>query len=122
MATPSQDDVKSWVIAAPRLKDAASSHPVARNPENAHRRRRLLILAGVCIAGFTLGALFLQSRTPTAAAWVGVATFENLTGDSLLNTLGVTAADWITGGMQQTVLLDVVRQSWQRDSARESVR
>jgi len=90
--------------------DSAASRAIAApNSENARRhRRRPLILAGLCIAGLTLIMLSLRSRTLPDSKRVVVATFDNLTGDSTLNTLGVMAADWITDGIQRTGLLDVV--------------
>jgi tetratricopeptide (TPR) repeat protein len=76
------------------------------------RRRRLLLAVG---AGAVLGAGAMLARgllTPSTPGphpdRVVVTAFVNQTGLPALDRLGLIAADWLTAGLQQTGLLDVV--------------
>jgi len=63
-----------------------------------------VLVAIVAIAGVILW----PRGAPSPSVRVVVASFENLTGDSTLTPLGSIAADWITQGMAQTGLAQVV--------------
>src|SRR5207247_205699 len=55
------------------------------------------------------GALQLpRQRAPLSPRRVVVAVIENRTGDSTLDNLGHMAADWVTQGLAQTGLVEVV--------------
>jgi TolB-like protein/tetratricopeptide (TPR) repeat protein len=74
------------------------------------RSRRALIGAGVALALVTGAAIVfgrLRERRPDRNR-VAVAVFVNRTGDPSLEPLGNMAADWVTRGLTQTALVDVV--------------
>jgi tetratricopeptide (TPR) repeat protein/tRNA A-37 threonylcarbamoyl transferase component Bud32 len=76
-------------------------------------RRRLVglgALAGIALVIIALVAgLFLPDESAAGAPRrVVVSVFENQTGDSALAPLGAMAADWITQGLAQTGLVEVV--------------
>jgi tetratricopeptide (TPR) repeat protein len=75
------------------------------------RRRRLLLVVGA--GALVVGALVAKSLTPRAVPGphpnrVVVTAFVNQTGLPSLDRLGKIAADWLTAGLQQTGLLEVV--------------
>jgi tetratricopeptide (TPR) repeat protein len=75
------------------------------------RRRRLILAVGT--GALVVGALLARSLTPPAVPGphpnrVVVTAFVNQTGLPALDRLGLAAADWITAGLQQTGLLEVV--------------
>ncbi len=75
------------------------------------RRGRRLALAGAAALGIALGAaaLILCGRTPgLSERRVVVAVIENHTGDRSLDNIGYMAADWVTQGLAQTGLVEVV--------------
>jgi TolB-like protein/tetratricopeptide (TPR) repeat protein len=72
--------------------------------------RRALLGAGVALvlgAGVLLVARRLRHPSPNRDR-VAVAVFVNRTGDPALEPLGNMAADWVTRGLTQTELVDVV--------------
>ncbi len=75
------------------------------------RRGRRLALAGAGALGIGLGAvaLVLRGRAPgLSERRVVVAVIENHTGDRSLDNIGYMAADWVTQGLAQTGLVEVV--------------
>ncbi|HEU5171721.1 MAG TPA: serine/threonine-protein kinase [Gemmatimonadales bacterium] len=77
----------------------------------ASRRGRRVAFAGAVVAllGVVAAARFLQSGTPHLnERRVVVAVIENRTGDPALDNLGHMAADWVTQGLAQTGLVEVV--------------
>src|SRR6266545_2390434 len=75
------------------------------------RRGRRLALAGAGALGIGLGAvaLVLRGRAPgLSERRVVVAVIENHTGDRSLDNVGYMAADWVTQGLAQTGLVEVV--------------
>jgi len=79
------------------------------------QRRSVRLLAGVAGIGAVVLAATLSrdgsSSPPVDAGGLGrvvVAPLENRTGDPSLDVVGVMAGDWITEGLQQTGLVDVV--------------
>jgi serine/threonine-protein kinase len=85
--------------------------PAAPRP----RGRRLATIAGAALALAAAGgaaALLARRGAPTLdPKRVAVAPFDNQTGDPALDPLGRMAADWLTQGLTQTQLLDVVPSS-----------
>ena len=74
------------------------------------RSRRALLGAGIAL-GLAVGAAILIGRLRERAPdrnRVAVAVFVNRTGDPSLEPLGNMAADWVTRGLTQTALVDVV--------------
>jgi TolB-like protein len=74
------------------------------------RSRRALIGAGVAlalVAGAAIIVCRLRQGRPDRNR-VAVAVFVNRTGDPSLEPLGNMAADWVTRGLTQTALVDVV--------------
>jgi len=74
------------------------------------RSRRALIGVGfalVLVAGAVVVVGRLRSSRPDRKR-VAVAVFVNRTGDPSLEPLGSMAADWVTRGLTQTALVDVV--------------
>jgi TolB-like protein/tetratricopeptide (TPR) repeat protein len=59
--------------------------------------------------GATAFYIHASEGAPLAPQRVVVAPFENRTGDPALDVLGSMAADWITQGISQTALVDVVQ-------------
>src|SRR5205809_2181269 len=73
------------------------------------RGRRVLAGAGLLAVGLGGAAVVLRGRAPDLnQRRVVVAVIENHTGDPALDNLGHMAADWVTQGLQQTGLLEVV--------------
>jgi len=77
----------------------------------AGRRGRWLVAASsvVAVLGITTAAILL--RNPTLAVHerrVAVAVMENRTGNPSLDNLGFMAADWVTQGLAQTGIVEVV--------------
>ncbi|MEP7344261.1 MAG: BTAD domain-containing putative transcriptional regulator [Gemmatimonadaceae bacterium] len=86
----------------------------AKSPASAtmaHRRWRLTAILVVALAG-VLGLWSLRSgvrsSSPLVTNRVLVAAFENRTGDTTFDALGGLAADWITMGIQQSALAEVI--------------
>jgi TolB-like protein len=73
-------------------------------------RRSVLIAVGLVAAGVAVALLVGRERRDDRPARdrVAVAVFVNRTGDSTLEPLGSMAADWVTRGLSQTGLVDVV--------------
>jgi tetratricopeptide (TPR) repeat protein len=75
------------------------------------RKRRGIFLGLILAAGVVLAALALTGRggdKRLARDRVAVAVFTNRTGDTTLEPLGSMAADWVTRGLGQSGLVDVV--------------
>src|SRR6059036_340422 len=73
-------------------------------------RRIALVGAALVVAGAAAGA-FLALRSPVSGLKdrrVVVAVIENHTGDAAFDNLGHMAADWVTQGLAQTGLVEVV--------------
>jgi tetratricopeptide (TPR) repeat protein len=67
-----------------------------------------VVVAAAVLVG-TVAALLLRSRGPLLdERRVVVAPFDNLTGDTTLDTHGRVAASWITAGLERTEALSVV--------------
>jgi DNA-binding SARP family transcriptional activator len=74
-------------------------------------RRRTVALAAVIVVGAAAVVALITRRTPRSPAVherVLVAVFENHTGDSTLRSLGRMTQDWLSQGIVQTHLVDVV--------------
>jgi TolB-like protein len=73
-------------------------------------RRTLLAVLALGAAGMAIAVLDGRDRPEGRPARdrVAVAVFANRTGDSTLEPLGSMAADWVTRGLSQTGLVDVV--------------
>ena len=69
----------------------------------------IAIAAFAVITGLASYLIFFDSGTPEYADRVLVVPFENRTGDSSLNPVGRTAADWITEGILQSGVVDAVQ-------------
>src|SRR5207249_333218 len=82
----------------------------SRGPLTGRRGRRLAVAGASLVALAALaGALQLpRQRAPLSPRRVVVAVIENRTGDSTLDNLGHMAADWVTQGLAQTGLVEVV--------------
>ena len=95
------------VVPGPRARDTTAT----RVP------RRMLLVVGaavavaVAITGGAVALLATRDRSTLDPMRVAVAAFENQTGDPTLDPLGRMAADWLTQGLTQTHLLDVVPSS-----------
>src|SRR6266705_1256313 len=73
------------------------------------RGRRVLAGAGLLAVGLGGAAVVLHGRAPDLnQRRVVVAVIENHTGDPALDNLGDMAADWVTQGLAQTGLVEVV--------------
>src|SRR3989475_678948 len=73
------------------------------------RGRRVLAGAGLLAVGLGGAAVVLRGRAPDLnQRRVVVAVIENHTGDPALDNLGHMAADWVTQGLAQTGLVEVV--------------
>ncbi len=75
------------------------------------RRRRVILAVGA--AALVVGAIVARNVNPPAVPGphpnrVVVTAFVNRTGLPALDRLGLIAADWLTAGLQQTGLLEVV--------------
>jgi tetratricopeptide (TPR) repeat protein len=88
----------------------SATMPVA----NPRRSRRLAVAGAVVVGAAIAAALALRaspadSRVPAADRRVLVSTFVNKTGDAANDPVGRMAADWISHGLVQTGLVDVVQ-------------
>jgi TolB-like protein len=75
------------------------------------RRRSTLIVGAIALAlAVVAGAMVWRGKRPSALARTRIATavFVNRTGDPALDPFGSMAADWITRGLTQTALAEVV--------------
>ncbi len=75
------------------------------------RARRLgaaALALGVLAAGAAVALLFPRRGAAVVPSRVLVSVFENQTGDPSLAPIGMMAADWITQGLAQTGLVEVV--------------
>src|SRR6266699_6584264 len=73
------------------------------------RRKALLLAGAVTLLGAAAAVLLLASRGPQLNdRRVVVAVLENHTGDGSLDNVGHMAADWVTQGLAQTGLVEVV--------------
>jgi eukaryotic-like serine/threonine-protein kinase len=84
----------------------------ARRALRLKRRSVATAAATLAVAGAAIGANLVARRHAAASALdtkrVAVGVFENRTGDPRLDPIGSMAADWITRGIAETGLLDVV--------------
>ena len=90
--------------------------PAEGSPRRARRGTAALAAIGATVAlAAGLGAMLARGKSPAATGpdpkRVAVAVFENQTGDPALDPLGRMAADWLTQGLAQTQMLDVVPSS-----------
>jgi serine/threonine protein kinase/DNA-binding SARP family transcriptional activator len=87
-----------------------SSTPNRRAWQTLLSRRRAVALAAVPLSLFVIGAILIgrYSRPDLNPNRVVVVPLENRTGDSSLALLGSLAADWITQGLQEIDMIDVV--------------
>jgi TolB-like protein len=94
------------------LEDAARPATGMMVTESRRPVRRLLIWAavGLLITLAVAGAVLARRAWPSGldSQRIAVAVFENKTGDPSLDPVGSMAADWITRGLAQTALIDVV--------------
>ncbi len=77
----------------------------------AGRARRWLVAASVLVAVLVVTAAGIVLRQPSSVPHpqrVVVAVLENRTGDPALDNLGFMAADWVTQGLAQTGVVEVV--------------
>jgi serine/threonine-protein kinase len=93
---------------AKRFADMTTFAEALRAPV---RRRRLILAVGA--GALVVGVLVTRSVTPPVVPGphpnrVVVTAFVNQTGLPALDHLGLIAADWLTAGLQQTGLLEVV--------------
>jgi tetratricopeptide (TPR) repeat protein/tRNA A-37 threonylcarbamoyl transferase component Bud32 len=87
--------------------------PAGTRPVTARSMARPALRIGVVVAAAvlvgTVAALLLRDRGPRLdERRVVVVPFDNLTGDSTLDTHGEVAASWITAGLERTEALSVV--------------
>src|SRR5881409_1472187 len=81
----------------------------ARSVFAGRRGRRVLAGAALLAVGLVGAAVVLRRRAPDLnQRRVVVAVIENHTGDPALDNLGHMAADWVTQGLAQTGLVEVV--------------
>ena len=88
------------------VEDAAAAMPTRRLPV---RWWPAVVGLAVLVVVALGGWLALRARQPAANSHrVVVAAFENQTGDATLAPLGNMAADWITQGLSETGIVEVV--------------
>ncbi len=105
------------------IRSEAGSPPAARSRPWWSRRRLVAAAAALLVvASAFVAALRTSSPRPPEDARVLVAAFENRTGDSRYDVLGYVAQDWITQGLQQTQLVNVVDPLSATVAARETNR
>jgi tetratricopeptide (TPR) repeat protein/TolB-like protein len=84
-------------------------------PDVVRRPRQMLLIAGAAVAlaaAVGAAAVVARRRAPELdPKRVAVAVFENQTGDPALDPLGRMAADWLTQGLTQAEVIDVVPSS-----------
>jgi tetratricopeptide (TPR) repeat protein len=93
----------------------------AVRPAGARLRVGRLAAAGAVVLLAAAGGIFMvqsEDGPPLLPQRVVVAPFENRTGDPALDPVGSMAADWITQGISQTALVDVVQVNTALRSAR----
>ncbi|HZS57846.1 MAG TPA: BTAD domain-containing putative transcriptional regulator [Gemmatimonadaceae bacterium] len=131
-ATKLRDSPEQAITIAPpkRRTPAAlrrtSVPQVARPPVSPKRLSRIVL---ACIAIAATGAIgahvvteYRASRPPALVATrVLVAPFENNTGDTTFNPVGLMAADWVTQRLAETGLVDVVDARTAMLAARQPV-
>jgi tetratricopeptide (TPR) repeat protein len=95
------------------LTDSGAARASVVAPRRAGARLALGVVAALAV--LALAAIFLWKRdersqplTDVEFERVVVAVFENQTGDGSLDSLGRIAADWVTQGLSQTGLMEVV--------------
>ena len=114
---PRRDAVAPASIAPGNEESAAPLSPIAVDaraqapPPGRHRRRMsygiaALVLVAVIGIAWALGPR--RESVATARPRVLVSVFDNLTGDSSLQSIGRMTQDWITQGLMRTNLVDVV--------------
>ncbi len=87
----------------------SAAYPEASLRARANALRVLTVGAAVLLAAGIGAGFWLRSRSAAFVAdRVVVVPFENRTGDSALDPLGPMVADWITGGLARTGIVDVV--------------
>ena len=91
---------------------ATATAPITQSSEPslqaAASHRKWLPVVALVIALAVIVAVIRSDRRAPEDGSVAVALFENRTGDPRLDPLGVMAADWITQGLAQTGLVQVV--------------
>jgi len=86
---------------------------VSQAEENRRHRptkRGLLALAAIIVLAIVVGTMLPRGERPaeTNPPRVVIAAFENLTGDPTLTPIGPMMADWITQGLSETGLVEVL--------------
>jgi tetratricopeptide (TPR) repeat protein len=96
---------------AEALRNPTTTARIKSEPKLWQLRAVQAIAAALLIVG-VLTAVFLRNRSISASTTglgrVVVAPFDNRTGASSLDPIGVMAGDWITEGLQHTGLVEVV--------------
>lgn len=106
-------------VSAPRTDQppvhVSQDGPSPSVPEGAgatHRRVRRTLAVAVAATMLAAGGYFVAFRAQRTVALVPervvVVPFENRTGDAALDPVGDMAADWLTRGLMQTGVVDVV--------------
>lgn len=86
-------------------------------PAAGSRGRRRVFAAAVVVLAGVAGWSLLAAPTLDEEARAVVGVFENRTGDAALDPVGYMLQDWITDGLQQTGLLEVVPTITARQAA-----
>ncbi|NIM47991.1 MAG: protein kinase [Gemmatimonadales bacterium] len=96
---------------ADALTTASAETPTWQASKTARISRRVVagaVAAAVVLAGVVVGLLLVGGESPLDRRRVVVFPLENQTGDSSLDVVGKTAADFATRGLPETGLLQVV--------------
>jgi serine/threonine protein kinase/tetratricopeptide (TPR) repeat protein len=111
----SADDVRSELIRIEKGIPAAEKVVPKRKPITSKEitvtfsLKKLLIPTVVVLAAAAIVYVLFRGRgLDVDSNRVVVAVFENMTGDESLDSIGSIAADWITHGLSQTGLVEVV--------------
>jgi tetratricopeptide (TPR) repeat protein/tRNA A-37 threonylcarbamoyl transferase component Bud32 len=114
----SADEMLSALRAIGSVSVTAGSEPTPKDQRDAGFRR-LWFAAAAMVAVVLFAAVWSNLRRPAldeeGRAVVGV--FENLTGDPSLDPVGYMLQDWLTDGLQQSGLLEVVPTITARQAA-----
>ncbi len=106
------DELLAVLDATRTPSGAAAAMRGSATPVSRRRLTMLASLAAAAVAAVAGGRALYERWAPSLdPRRVAVAVFENQTGDPALDPLGRMAADWLTQGLTQTQLLDVVPSS-----------
>ena len=95
-------------VPADRFEDMERFLSALRDSSSRGVPRTAGIAAVVAAAVAGAGSVFVGAGTQIDGDLVVVEPFENRTGDAAMNAIGVSAADWITQGVQGTRLATVI--------------